>query len=180
MSSPGGKQLPKLSVVDFGPGMDHVFDVEQNGKVVAIVHKNDPVRQHLANLAFDPGDAYTYVFVHGGEEVSRFENLNKGTHEIPDHVAAQLLTQAFGIRLDGMKVRMCTCYGNMLRPGDPHTAVGGLAGLLPKTVFEAYHGLVIVVGLAQGSPRVILGDRLGWDPVTGAYLNGPPGPWEIV
>jgi hypothetical protein len=180
MSPPGGNPLPKLDVADFGPGLDHVVDVQQNGKVIAIVHKNDAVRQYLVNLAFDPVDTYTYVFVHGGEEVSRFENLEVGTHEIPDSVVAQLLVQALGVRLDGLSVRMCTCYGNMLRPGDSHTAVAGLAGLLPKTSFEAYHGLVHVIGAPRGSPRVVLGKQLRWDPVTGPYQVGPPGPWENV
>src|SRR5947207_2055418 len=120
MSPAGGNPFPKLSAADFGPGLDHVVDVEQNGKVIAIVHKDDPVRPYLPNLTFDLGDAYTYVFVHSSDEVSRFENLETGTHEIPNDVVAQLL--------NGMKIRMCTCYGNMLRPGESHTAVGGLAG----------------------------------------------------
>jgi hypothetical protein len=93
--------------------------------------------------------------------VSRFENMRVGTHEIPADVVARLLTAFYGPLLGGMAVRMCTCYGNMLRPGESRTAVGQLAGLLPQTDFEAYHGLVHVDPVAP--PRIILGDALGWD-----------------
>lgn len=179
MSPPGGNPLPKLSLADFGPGLDHVVDVQQNGKVIAIVHKGDVVRQYLAVLDFEPDDAYTYVFVHGGQEYSRFENLKFGKHEVPDHVIAQILVQTIGGNLENLAIRMCTCYGNMRRPGDQRTAVERLASLLPKTAFEGYHGLV-QIELAQTPPRVVPGNRLGWDPVTGPYQIGPPGPWELV
>src|SRR5262249_16260311 len=138
MSSPGQSQLPKLGVSDFGPGKDHVAEAYQNGKVFGILHVGDPVRALLANLSLDPNDPYTYVFLHGGQEVTRFENLASGTHEIPDHVVANLLVMYYGARLDGMQIRMCTCYGNMLRPGDSKTVVQGLTGLLLKTLFEGY------------------------------------------
>jgi hypothetical protein len=59
------------------------------------------------------------------------------------------------------------------------TAVGELASLLPTTSFEAYHGLVHI-DLTQSPPRIILGDRLAWDPMSGPYQVGPPGPWEPV
>jgi hypothetical protein len=73
---------------------------------------------------------------------------------------------------------MCTCYGNMLRPGDAQTAVQGLAALLPNTRFEAYHGLV---NLYLNPPRIALGPKLLWDPVHGAVISDlAPGPWEPV
>ena len=95
--------------------MDHVVEVYQHGKIIAIVHKDDPVRNHLASLSMAPTDPHTYVFVHGGQEFSRFENMQCGTHEIPDRVVATLLVNQYGRQLDGMSIRMCTCYGNMLR-----------------------------------------------------------------
>src|SRR5262249_40094136 len=147
--------------------------------VFAILHKDDPVRLLLPRLALAPNDPYTYVFVHGGQEVTRFENMPTGTHEIPDHVVAPLLVNHYGSRLGGRPVGMCTCYGNMLRRGDARTAVQGLAGLLPKTSFEAYHGLVYV-DPSVAPPRLVLGDTLGWDPVSGPYYAGPPGNWESV
>ncbi len=179
MSSPSSGQLPKLGVADFGPGRDHVAVAYQNGRIFAFLHKNDPAHQHLPNVPLDPNDPHTYVFVHGGEEFARFENLRTGTHEIPDHVVASLLVQEYGSSLDGMQIRMCTCYGNMLRPGDVRSVVRRLAGLLPKTAFEGYHGLVHL-DLAQTPPGIVLGDRLSWDPVCGPCQVGPPGPWEPV
>jgi hypothetical protein len=179
MSSPGAGQLPKLGVADFGPGQDHVAVAYHGGRIFAILHKTDVAHQHLPNVRLSPSDPWTYVFVHGGDEFSRFENLRAGTHEIPDNVVAELLLREYGGVFDGMQVRMCTCYGNMLRPGDARTAVGGLAGLLPKTSFEAYHGLVHL-DLTRSPPTIVLGDRLAWDPVTGPHRVGPPGPWEPV
>src|SRR5262249_2614575 len=114
-----------------------------------------------------------------GEEFSRFENLRTGTHEIPEHVVAQLLVQEYGSGLNGMQIRMCTCYGNLSRPPDTTTAVGALAGLLPGTSFEGYHALV-PLDLTQSPSKIVLGDRLAWDPVSGPYQVGPPGPWEPV
>jgi hypothetical protein len=127
----------------------------------------------------DPSDPYTYVFVHGGAEFSRFENLRTGTHEIPEDVVAGLLAQEYGSNLDRMQIRMCTCYGNLSRPGDVRTAVGKLAALLPKTSWEAYHGLVHI-DLTQLPPKIVFGDRLAWNRVSGPYQIGPPGPWEPV
>jgi hypothetical protein len=179
MSSPSTRRLPTLAVHDFGLGQDHVAIAYQNGKIFAILHKNDPAHRHLAHVYLEPSDPHTYVFVHGGEEITRFENQRIGTHEIPDHVVTGLLVQAFGGSLDGMQIRMCSCYGNILRPGDARTAVGGLAALLPRTSFEAYHGLVHI-DLTQSPPKIVLGDRLAWDPISGPYQVGPPGPWEPV
>jgi hypothetical protein len=181
MSSPRQTSLPKLAVGDFGPGLDHVAESCQNERIVAIVHKDDPVRQFLPTIYLDPNDAYTYVFVHGGQEESRFENMQTGTHEIPAHVVAQLLTNQFGSRLDGMTLRMCTCYGNLLRPGDTHTAVQSLAALLPRTSFEGYHGLVHVDPTVPPA-RIVLSDQLAWDSQTGPYYLDPPvrGQWEPV
>jgi hypothetical protein len=181
MSSSSSGSLPKLGVSDFGPGMDHVVDIHQNGKIIAIVHKDDPVRPHLANLLLDPNDTHTYVFVHGGQEASRFENMQYGMHEIPDHVVATLLVNQYGSQLDGLSIRMCSCYGNMLRPGDTQTVVQRLAGLLPKATFEAYHGLVHVDPMVS-PPRLILSNAMGWDSVGGPYYLDPPVPgrWEPV
>jgi len=179
MSSPPYGQLPRLGVSDFGPGKDHVAEAYQNGRIFAIIHKGDPVRQHLPSLYLDSNDPNTYVFVHGGQEVSRFENMAIGTHEIPDHVIASLLANNYGIQLDSMRIRLCTCYGNMLRPSDIRTAAQRLASLLPRTQFEAYHGLVYVDPNVT-PPRVLRGDTLRWDPTTGPYAVGPPGNWEHV
>jgi hypothetical protein len=111
MSSPSSGALPRLDVADFAPGQDHVTVAYQGGRICAILHRNDPAHPHLPNLFLDPNDPFTYVFVHGGQEFTRFENLKTGTHEIPAAVVAALLANHFGTALDGMKVRMCTCYG---------------------------------------------------------------------
>src|SRR5438105_832340 len=110
MSSPRSGHLPTLTVADFGPGRDHVAVSYQNGRIFAILHRNDPAHPHLPHVRLDSSDPHVYVFVHGGEEITRFENGKVGTHEIPDHVVAHLLGQEYGGRLDGMQVRMCTCY----------------------------------------------------------------------
>jgi hypothetical protein len=180
MSSPGPGPLPKLSIADFGPGMDHLVETYLNRKVIAIIHKDDPARQILPQLNFDPNDQHTYVFVHGGEEATRFENLRQGTHEIPEQVVAELLTNEYGTQLHGMNLRMCTCYGNLLRPGDARTLVQGLAGLLPTTHFEGYHGLVI---LEINPPTLKFGRSVIWDvfgPFPGPVIVGPPGTWEPI
>jgi len=181
MSSPSQGSLPNLGVADFGPGKDHVVDVHQYGRIVAIVHRQDPVCRHLANFWLDPTDPHTYVFIHGGQELTRFENMAFGTHEIPDHVLARLLVNLFGSRLKGMNVRMCTCYGNLLRTGDTRTAVQRIAGLLPDAIFEGYHGLVHLDPTVV-PPRVTLSNALGWDPILGPYYVDPaiPGKWEPV
>ena len=84
-------QLPLLQVSDFGPALEHVADSYHNGKVLALLHKADPARLVLPRISFPPADPYTYVFVHGGEEVTRFENLAVGTHEIAVSVMAQFI-----------------------------------------------------------------------------------------
>src|SRR5690242_4300083 len=114
MNPSGPAPPPTLGVADFGPGLDHVIDVHLNGKVVALVHQSDPLRPILPNLQFAPDDPHTYVFAHGGQTHTRFENMEVGTHEIPDAVVANLLTSVFGGQLRGMSIRMCTCYGNLL------------------------------------------------------------------
>jgi hypothetical protein len=174
-----GTPLPTLSVSDFGPGMDHVAEAHQNGRVFAILHVADPALALLPSLGLAPDDPWTYAFIHGGREVSRFENRDPGTHEVPDHVVAALLAGHYGGQLGGMQVRLCTCYGNMRRPGDARTVAQALAGLLPRTRFEAYHGLVYIDPNVT-PPRVILGDSLAWDAMTGPYVTGPPGNWEPV
>src|SRR5262249_26843034 len=143
-------------------------------------HKDDPVRAILPGLRFDPADDRLYVFVHGGQTRTRFENREVGTHEIPDTVIARLLSNRYGALLDGVCVRMCTCYGNLLRPGDARAAVQGLAGLLPRTRFEAYHGLVRVLA---SPPEIRLGLSVRWDAAAvppGPVVAGPPGNWEPV
>jgi len=180
MSPPSQGQLPNLGTGDFGPRKDHVVDIHHNGKVIVIVHKDDPVRPIVPNLLFAQGDVHTYVFVHGGQTKTRFENREIGTHEIPEPVVASLLANQFGSRLAGMSLRMCTCYGNLLRPGDSQTLVQRLAGLLPKTTFEGYHGLVRVLA----SPAEIrLGLSVKWDATAvppGPIVAGPPGNWELI
>jgi hypothetical protein len=171
--------LPTLSVSDFGPGKDHVAEAHQGGRVFAILHVGDPARPLLPHLSFAPGDPWTYVFVHGGQEVTRFENLPTGTHEVPAHVVATLLAGHYGPRLATRQLRLCTCYGNMLRPGDLRTVAQSLAGLLPLVRMEAYHGLVLIDGTAM-PPQVVLGKSLAWDPITGPHVIGPPGNWEPV
>jgi hypothetical protein len=176
----GPPALPSLTVGDFGPGQDHVGESHQGGRVFAILHRADPARPILPLLAFSAGDLYTYVFIHGGQEVSRFEDGAVGTHEVPVPVVAELLVREFGARLDGLAVRMCTCYGNLSRPGDPGTLVQRLARLLLRTDFEAYHGLVL---LDTNPPGIRLGRSVQWDPsgpYPGPVFVGPPGPWERV
>jgi hypothetical protein len=180
--SPGTPgQLPQLGVGDFGPGMDHVVAVFQNDRILAIVHRSDPILGVLPQLVLDPTDPYTYVFIHGGQEFSRFENMQIGTHEIPEFVVVALLVAHFGSQLDGLNIRMATCYGNLLRPGDTKTAVQRLASLLLKTSFEGYHGLVHV-DVTVSPPHLQLGNALAWDPVTGPYYLDPPipGAWESI
>jgi hypothetical protein len=180
MTPSASQPLPLLTVADFGPGSDHVADAYHNGKVFAILHKSDPARAILPGLSFAPDDDYVYVFVHGGGDVTRFENLKSGTHEIPAGVVARLLANQYGAALRGMAIRMCTCYGNTLRPGDAKTIVRALAGLLPQVNFEGYHGLVL---LNASPPRIRLGHSVRWDAAgipPGAVVVGPPGPWERI
>src|SRR5438067_167318 len=98
--------LPKLQVADFGPGQDHVAEAYHHGRGFALLRKDDPARVLLPNLTLADDDPYTYVFVHGGVEVSRFENMAIGTHEIPAPVVAHLLLHEYGGRLHGMSIRM--------------------------------------------------------------------------
>jgi hypothetical protein len=166
-----------LGLADFGPGLAHVAEAYQNGKVFAIVHQSDPARIILPGLVFAPGDPWLYVFVHGGEEATRFENLRYGTHEIPVAVVAQLLLSHYGAALAGADVRLCTCFGNMLRPGDAETLAQRLARALPQATFEAYHALII---LERGPPpRMRFGYSVQWG-AFGAVIVGPPGGWEPV
>jgi len=176
----GPQQLPALRVADFGPGLDHVAEAYLNGKVVAILHKGEPARSILPGLVLAPSDPYTYVFVHGGKEASRFENAESPTHEIPVAVIAQLLLSQLGGQLSGKLFRLCSCYGNLLRPGDAKTAAQLLAGLLPQAAFEGYHGLVL---LEASPPRIRRGSLVQWDAsgfVPGPVIVGPPGPWEPI
>jgi hypothetical protein len=178
MSSPRQGQLPALTLADFGPGQEHRAKSFNQGKVFAILHKNDAARSVLPGLI--PQDDYVYLFLHGGEDVSRFQNLMlNATHEIPADVVAQLLSKEYGSLVNSLKMRVCACYGNILRPGDQFTAAQRLAQHLPSTIFEAYHG---VVNLYRNPPSVGLGPALRWDPLHGAQLIWPPtpGPWEPV
>jgi hypothetical protein len=162
-----------------GPGQEHVAESFQSGKVFAILHKDDPARPHLASLRFDSADDYSYLFIHGGQEVSRFENLKVGTHEIPASVVGQLLANEYGSRLNGLKIRLCSCYGNLLRPGESQTAAQALGALLPQVILEAYQGLVRIDPNTV-PPQISLGDSVTWDPMVGPYIVGPPGLWEPV
>jgi hypothetical protein len=180
MSSSSSGQLPKLGVLDFAPGKDHLVEICHQGKVIALVHKDDPVRPILPLLQFAENDLYAYLFIHGGQTRTRFENREFGTHEIPDHVVAALLSNQYGSQLDGMSIRVCACYGNMKRPGDTRTAVQGLASLLPKTSFQGYHGLVRVLA---NPAELRLGLSIQWDATVvppGPVVIGPPGNWEPI
>lgn len=180
MSSPWSSQLPKLGIGDFAPGQAHVVDIHENGKIIAMVHRNDPLRLILPNLRIANDDPYTYAFIHGGQTHSRFENMDIGTREIPDHVISTLLVNHYGKQLDSMSIRMCTCYGNLLRPGNSRTLVQMLALLLPRTRFEGYHGLVRVIA---NPPEVRLGLSVQWDTSAmppGPVVVGPPGNWEVI
>jgi hypothetical protein len=177
MSSMGLGPLPQLAVGDFGPHQDHVAEASVNDKVFAILHKDDPARAIVPLLRFAE-DPYTYVFLHGGDEVTRFQNLQtNATHEIPAHVVAGLLTNYYGSQLQGMPIRVCACYGNLLRPGDQATAVQMLARELPQASLEGYHALVRL----RANPAAIrLGASIQWDPFVGPVVVGPPGNWEPV
>jgi hypothetical protein len=178
MSGQGPASLPALALGDFGPGLDHVAEEFLHGKAFAILHRDDPARGILPQLVFLAEDPYTYVFVHGGEEVTRFQNLPaNATYEIPAQVVAGLLRAHYGSRIVGMKVRICACYGNLLRPGDTATAVQAFARELQQTAFEGYHGLV---HLRANPAEIRLGLSVRWDPQVGPVVVGPPGDWESV
>lgn len=180
MSVPGSGSLPQLTFADFGVGQDHVIDVHQQGKVIGIVHKDDPIRPILPHLSFSAGDRYTYLFVHGGQTHSRFENRDVGTHEIPAQVVANILGNKYGGQLVRMMVRLCTCYGNLLRPGDVETIAQSLAKALPRMTFEGYHGLVRVLA---NPAEIRLGLSVLWDATAippGPVVTGPPGNWEPI
>jgi hypothetical protein len=132
----------------------------------------------MPQLIFAQEDSHVYLFIHGGEEVTRFQNLPaNATHEIPATVVVELLRAHYRSRLDGMQIRVCVCYGNLLRPGDTAAAVALLARELRQTQFEGYHGLVRV----RSQPAVILlGATIQWDPLFGPVVVGPPGDWERV
>src|SRR5262249_53674501 len=168
MSSPGHGPLPTLTAGDFGPGQDHVAEVSVQGKVFAILHKDDPARAIVSRLSFAANDDYTYVFIHGGDELTRFQNLAAHpTHEIPARVVAQLLQNWYGTQLAGMRMRVCACYGNLLRPGDQATAVQAVARELPQASLEGYHGLV---RLRANPAEIRLGASIRWDPQTGPVV----------
>jgi hypothetical protein len=178
MSGPGSQQLPALGVGDFGPGLDYVAEAYANGQVFAILKRDDPARSIAPSLQLPADDLSTYILIHGGDEVTRFQNTQaNATHEIPPRVVAELLRRQYGSRLPGMKMRVCACYGNLLRPGDRATAVQLLARELPQTSWEGYHGLVHL----RASPAEIrLGASIRWDPASGPVIVGPPGDWEPV
>jgi hypothetical protein len=110
------RPLPQLRIADFGPGKDHVAEAYQNGRIFAILHVSDGARQVLPNLYLDPSDDHLYLFIHGGQEATRFENLVVGTHEIPEFVVTQFLVNQYGHQLTGKTIRVCACYGNLLTP----------------------------------------------------------------
>ena len=51
MTPSAPQPLPLLTATDFGPGLDHVAEAYQNGKVFAILHKSDPARPILSGLS---------------------------------------------------------------------------------------------------------------------------------
>jgi hypothetical protein len=123
-------------------------------------------------------DDYTYVFIHDGDEWTRFQNMQaNATHEIPARIVAQLLQNQYGRQLGGMKIRVCACYGTLLRPGDSVTAVQALARELPQSSIEGYHALI---HLRFNSTEVVLGASIRWDPQVGPIIVGLPGNWEPV
>jgi hypothetical protein len=84
MSPSAPAPLPALGLVDFGPGADHVVEASCQDKVFAILHKYDPARMIIPHLTFAHDDPFVYLFLHGGDEVTRFQNLRaNATHEIP-------------------------------------------------------------------------------------------------
>ncbi len=170
--------LPQLTVKDFGPTQGHVAEAFLGGKVFAILRRDDPALAILPHLQFPATDPYSYLFVHGGEVVTRFQNwTDNASHEIAASVIARLLEIEYGPSLMGAKVRVCACYGNLLRPGDAATAVQTLACELPHVSFEGYHGLV---WLHINQFRIVLGSSVVWDATVGPIAVGPPGDWEPV
>ncbi len=178
MSSPGSGWLPTLDVSDFGPGQLHVAQAFVQDKVFAIVRGDDPSLPLLPNLTFPVNDPYLYVFVHGGDVASRFQNHGDfPSHEIPAAVVVELLVNHYGTRLNGGMVRLCACYGNLARPGEPATIAQVLARLLPQVTLQGYHGIVRV----QVSPaEIILSNSVVWDTLVGPLAVGSPGPWEPI
>jgi hypothetical protein len=151
-----------------------------NRKVFAILHRDDPARAILPNLLLAPNDSWTYVFIHGGSDVARFENRKFPTHEIPDAVVAQLLVNEYRAQLHALPIRAATCYGNLMRPGEAKTLIQRLAALVPQARFEGYHGLVL---LGAHPPRLRLGRSVRWDVSAvppGPVVAGPAGPWEPI
>jgi hypothetical protein len=179
MAPAWSKPFPQLQVSDFGTGRDHVAETYCNRKVFALLPRDDPARQILPNLLLAADDPSTYLFVHGGLEVSRFENRDVPTHEIPDAVVAQLLVNEFGSLLQGLTIRAATCFGNLLPP-EAKALVQRLAGLVPQARFEAYHGLVILDVAPAG---IRLGSSVRWDATgvpPGPIVVGSPGTWEPI
>src|SRR4051812_35365199 len=107
MNTPG-PPLPSLGVHDFGPARQHVAETLLGGKVFALLHRDDPARGIVPNLAFPADDDYLYLLVHGGDEVTRFQDQpTNASYEIPPSVIAELLRREYGGRLTGARVRVC-------------------------------------------------------------------------
>ena len=170
--------LPLLSIDDFDPGAEHVAEEYLSGKVFAIVATDDPIRKVLPTLSLDPLEDHLYLFIHGGEEAGRFENRVIGTHEIPVDLVIELMNRHYGIALNQQAIRLCTCYANLLRPGETQTLATRLLRHLPSAILEAYHGLVIAGG---PSSTIRLGMSVTWDHLLGFPVTvGVPGEWELV
>lgn len=170
--------LPLLALSDFGPGLNHAAEALCGGKVFAVLRRDDPARVILPHLTFTVNDPYLYLFVHGGDVVTRFQNwTDNATHEIPASVIARLLEIEYGPSLIGASIRACACYGNLLRPGDSATAMQMLGRELPQVSFEGYHGLV---RLRASPAEILLGAAIIWDATVGPVLVGPPGDWEPI
>ncbi len=171
--------LPKLTVADFGPGRDHVAESYHGGKVFAIMHRNDRARMFLPFVQVDPLDPFHYAVIHGGAEVTQFEDNELPQFEIPVHVVAELLVNEFGAAIVSMSIRLVTCYGHLFRTGDGGTLAEKLGRKLPAGVqLEASIG---TVSLLHVPPYFRFGETVVWDDsLRLACTTGQPGDWKPV
>ena len=153
--------LPKLTIADFGPNRDHVAESYHGGKVFAMLHRSDLVRRYLPNVVFDAADDYLYVFVHGAQSEALFDNDEQWVpREIPVDLVTDFLQAIYGSSLSGLRIRLASCYGNLVRPGEPESLAMRFAKAISATSIEAYAGLVTIVGQPR---RIELGSSVMWD-----------------
>jgi hypothetical protein len=171
--------LPKLTLADFGPTLDHVAEAYQGGKIFAMLHKDDPARAILPRLVFDASDSYTYVFIHGASDLARFENREfNSTFEIPVDVAVRLFENEFASAAQNMPIRLCSCYGNLRRDFETETLAERFVRELGSVMIQAYHGLIV---LRSNPPLMLLGAAVEWDlSLKHPVVTGTPGSWETV